>query len=671
MISPRLVLLAAAFLGALVLIFLHSWGIEETWIKPSLAPREEGAAGRTQWGGMIPEFKDPPRIFLDNDPYYFMRYAQSVARGETLRVRHTDLDNVPYGRDVHWNSGWVWWLVAGGAVTSLLTGETHAEAIETWGLYAAPALLLLVFALVAWWITRRWGAAYAAALIFLLACLPAVMWDYGYARPDHHGMHNTAALLLVLGFIMAGGGWVASSRRHAVSGSEASAARRAMLVAAAGAAAGLWIGATQQIFILAGAGAGLFAAMFLRSAEEKESLDPSLFRLWGNTAAITALALYLLEYAPSHFGMRLEVNHPLYAAALWAAGEILATIAAWRSGTAPGGAMRGRFFLALAVMTLPLLALVAGPDAWHAWRDGSMRRQHEFINEFEPFTNSLRNNGPLHLLARFGLLPLLLPLAFVFAVSGRVRASTRAGLLAALGASLVTIVMLFVQVRWAGLVSISLACLALASLRAASEWLVENKRRTWILGAGYAATVLPLLIFFSLGVSDNLKRRDAGVLDGTLAWTIASRDLAFNLKRLAQMGPVRVMSGPGQTPALHFFGDVRGTAALYWENTDGVREAAVFFADQGDEDAKRIARERGITHVVLQQDTTLAESSVRIALDSNDPELIKQSLAYRLCDPLGSIPPWLEPVPYYGSPMASGFQMRVLRVRPDKLNPAQ
>ncbi len=671
MIFPRLVLLAAAFLGALILIFLHSWGIEETWIKPSLAPREEGAAGRTQWGGMIPEFKDPPRIFLDNDPYYFMRYAQTVARGDALRVRHTDLDNVPYGREVHWNSGWVWWLVAGGAVTSLLTGETLTQAIETWGLYAAPALLLLVFALVAWWITRRWGAAYAAALIFLLACLPAVMWDYGYARPDHHGMHNTAALLLVLGFIMAGGGWVASSRRQAVSAPDAAAARRAMLVAAAGAAAGLWIGATQQIFVLAGAGAGLFVAMFLRSAEEKESLDPSLFRLWGNTAAVTALALYLFEYAPSHFGMRLEVNHPLYAAALWAAGEILATIAAWRSGTAPGGAMRGRFFLALGIMTLPLLALVAGPDAWHAWRDGAMRRQHDFINEFEPFTNSLRNNGPLHLLARFGLLPLLLPLAGILAASSRVRASTRAGLLAALGASLVTIVMLFVQVRWAGLVSIALACLALASLRAAGEWLGENKRRPWILGGAYAATVLPLLIFFGFGVSDNLKRREAGVLDGTLAWTIASRDLAFNLKRLAQMGPVRVMSGPGQTPALHFFGDVRGTAALYWENTDGVREAAVFFADQGDEEAKRLARERGITHVVLQQDTTLAESSVRIALDSDDPELIKQSLAYRLCDPLGSIPPWLEPVPYYGSPMAAGFQMRVLRVRPDKLSPAQ
>ena len=114
-------------------------------------------------------------------------------------------------------------------------------------------------------------------------------------------------------------------------------------------------------------------------------------------------------------------------------------------------------------------------------------------------------------------------------------------------------------------------------------------------------------------------------------------------------------------------GAVRGTAALYWENTQGVREAAEVFADQGDETARRIARERGITHVVLQQDLSLAESSVRIALGENDPELIEISLAFRLCGPLGQIPDWLEPVPFYGSPMAAGFQMRILRVRPDKL----
>lgn len=680
--------LAAAYAGALALVVLHGWGIEETWIKPSLAPRQDGAAGRGQWGGMIPEFKDPPRIFLDNDPYYFLRYAQRVARGEVLRVRETDLDNVPYGREVHWNSGWVWWLAGGGVVASVLGGGTVDGGVEAWGLYAAPGLFLLVLAGAGWWVARRRGAGAAAALVFLLACLPAVMWDYGYGRPDHHGMHNTAALVLLLGLVLSGGGWVGAGVEGPVEGGggkrakkgrerkalEAAreAARRAMVAAALGAAAGLWVGATQQIFVLAGAGAGLLGGMFLRGGPGREVLVPGLFRVWGGVAGGVALGLYLLEYAPWHFGMRLEVNHPLYAAALWGAGEVLAGVAAWRgTGRLPEGGARWRLVLAGVVLVLPPLALVAGPEGWHAWRDGAMRRQHDFINEFEPFLHSLRDSGPLVVLGRFGFLPLLVPLAAWLACSGRVAASMRAGLLVSAGAVLVTGAMMLVQVRWAGLLSISLACLAVAVLGAAGAWLEGRRGARWIPAAGYAVVVAPLVIFFAEGFSNNLKRIGSGVMDPVLAWTIASRDLAFNLKRLEQLGPVRVMSGPGQTPALHFYGGVHGTAALYWENTQGVREAAEFFADQGDAVARRIAAERGITHVVLQQDTSLAESSVRIALDSGDGELIRNSLAYRLCDPLGELPEWLEPVPYYGSPMAAGFQMRVYRVRGDKLNPGQ
>jgi hypothetical protein len=664
--------LTGALLVAVLLIVLHGWGIEETWIKPSLVPREEGAAGRAQWGGMIPEFRDPPRVYLDNDPYYWIRYAQTVARGETWRVRSTQLDNVPFGREVHWNSGWVWWLAGGGLLWSYAGGQSWHDGIESWALYAAPVLFVIVFSATGWWVARRRGAFAAVALVLTLAALPGVMWDFGYARPDHHGMHNTAALLLLLGFTLAGGGWIAGSKRHEVSQAEVAPARRAMIVAALGAAAGLWVGATQQIFVLAGAGAGLLLGLLWPARDATEALDPSLFRRWGTIGAATALALYALEYFPGHLGMRLEVNHPLYALALWGAGEMLAAVATWRAtGRLPQGASRVRLGAAVVLLLLPLVALAAGPESWHVWRDGFMRRQHEFINEFEPFVNSLQQGPVLALLARFGLLPLLLPVGLALVFSPRLSPSLRAGLLCALGAATVTGAMVLVQVRWVGLFGVCLSVLLVAVLAGASSWLSGTRAapwQQWLLSAFVAALVLPLFVFFAIGLSDNFKRRDAQILDPVLAWTIASRDLAFNLKRLQQLGPVRVMSGPGQTPALHFFGGVPGTAALYWENLDGVRDAAIFFADQGDAEARRIAAERGITHVVLQSDTTLAESSVRIALDSDDPELIKQSLAYRLADPAGDVPAWLEPVPYYGSPMAANFSMRVFRVRPDKLN---
>lgn len=671
--ARSILLLVAAFAGAGLLVFLHSWGIEETWIKPSMVPREEGAAGRAQWGGMIPEFRNPPRIFLDNDPYYWIRYAQRVARGEVLRVRETDLDNVPYGREVHWNSGFVWLLVASGLVASLFTGQPLVQAIETGSLYANPVFFLIVLGGTGWWIARRWGVSYAAALVFTLSALPAVMWDFGFARPDHHGMHNAAALVLLLGLMVAGGGWVAGSRRHNASPAALGAAQRAMTLSALGAATGLWVGATQQIFILAGAGAGLTAAIFwpTRKNETAESLAPELFRRWGRVGAVSSLALYVVEFFPDHLGMRLEVNHPLYAFALWGAGEILGAAAEWKtSGRPPRGGDLWKLIAAAVLVALPALALLAGPADWHVWHNPVMKRQHSFIDEFEPFTNALRASGWTTMLARFGLLPLAIPLGAMLVFSRRIVPSLRAGLLVGLGASVVTGAMLFVQVRWAGLLSISLACLFLAALRAGSLWLGESRIASWrktIFGAGYTAAVLPLIFFFAMGFRDGLARREAKVMDPVLAWTIANRDLAFNLKRLEQLGPVRVMSGPGQTPALHFFGGIRGTASLYWDNEKGVADAAFFFADQGDAEARRIARERGITHVVLQADTTLAESSVRIALDSDDPELIKQSLAYRLANPAGEVPKWLEPVPYYGSPMAANFQMRVFRVRTDKL----
>jgi len=515
----------------------------------------------------------------------------------------------------------------------------------------------------------------AADFVLTFTILPAIPWDYGDARPDHHGFHNAAALLLMLGGVLAGGGWVAQSLRGKISAEGWRRARWGVHVAAAGAALGLWVGATQQIFVLAGVGLGLVAGMVTGRPGERERLEPGLFRRWGTEAAGLSALFYLLEYAPNHFAMRLEVNHPLYICALWAGGEFLATVAErCTGGPWPRGWAAARLLLAGALLVLPPLALGLGPAEWHAWKDEAMRRQHDFINEFEPFTNSVRNAGLQTILARFGLLPVLIPVAGVLMLKGGGTGARRSAVAVAGAAATITGIMMVLQVRWAGLFSTSLAVLALAV--AAAVW--EQWRRPEEVGWGprwlpwaWLAALLPLGIFFGLGMRDNLVRVQARILDPVLAWTIASRDLAFNLKRVAKAAPVRVMSGPGQTPALHFFGGVHGTAALYWENTQGVREAAEFFADQGEEEAKRIARERGITHVVLQQDTTLAESSVRIALDSDDPELIKQSLAYRLCDPLGTTPAWLEPMPYYGSPMAANFQMRVFRVRPEKLSPAQ
>lgn len=661
------------------MIVLAGWSIETTWIRPSMEAPVEGAAGRTQWGGMIPEFRNPPRITLDNDPYYWVSYAREMAATGQFRIRHTDLDNVPFGREVHWNAGFMAWLVACGHVTSWFTGESLYDAIYTGSLYANPVLFILVLAGFGWCVYRRFGIGIAAGFIVLLPALPAVMWDFGYARADHHGMHNTAALGLLLFLLMGGMGWVRSAAASGEALDHAEnwmpipderTARQCFVVSGLCGAIGLWVGATMQVFILTACGLGILVAIGLTGKakpSDKFQFQPELLRWWGLAGFCGSILLYGLEYFPSHLGMRLEVNHPVYAFAWLGAAEVLTQLARWRlTGKFPRGKQGGLLLLALVVAILPGIALLFGPSEWHAWRNEFMRRQHDFINEFEPFSRSLQNLPFTNILARFGLLPLVVPCAVVMVCLPKIPVWIRALVLPGLFASILTGAMMAVQVRWSGLLSISLGVLALGV--AVLVWHLALGWR-WPIRATVAAGLVGVLLLpnfgaFGVGFVENLQRARSHQLDPYLAWMIASRDVAFNLKRIAAREDVRVMSGPGQTPALHFFGAIHGTGALYWENIDGVRDAAAFFSDPGDERALRIVRERGITHVVIEQSPSMAEQSCAIFYGDPSREQIEQSLAWRLANPLGTVPEWLEPIPYYGSPMAANFLMRIYKVRP-------
>ena len=322
-------------------------------------------------------------------------------------------------------------------------------------------------------------------------------------------------------------------------------------------------------------------------------------------------------------------------------------------------------FATLCVMLLVPAALLLGPREWHSLRDPYMRRLHDHIMNFQPFITGVDAGAWFKLLREFALLPLLLPVAGW--LLWRRRGANPAG--AALLVTLLPALMLggwtLYQSRWTNLFSPALAVLLLVLWREAAAGASRLARWCGRLLPWFA--LVPLIAMLVLGSMQSRRQAEAHELDPYLGWSIASRDVAFNLKRLAQLGPVRVMSGPGQTPSLHFFGGGQGMGSLYWENIPGVRAAADFFADLGDDDARRIARERGITHVVVQQDPILAAQMFWVKYGREAPEELPRTLAWRLASPLGRPPAWLEPVPYYGSPAASDYQMRIYRVRPAAL----
>ena len=317
----------AAVLGAALLLGLHGWSLERTWIEPSQIPATAGIAGRTQWGGLIPEFAAPPRIFLDNDCYYWIRYAQQMLRTGNLRVRHTDLDNVPEGRAVHWSSAFSWWLLLCGGAESLVTGRAWIDSIEPAALWANPALFLLLLAAGGLAVARTLGGPRTAALMLLLAALPGLQWAFGYGRPGHHGLHSLAALGGLLCVVLGGAGWVKTNPAAPGPLPDRAAAARWFTAGGIFGGFGLWIGATQQIVVFGTIGFAAVLATLLARPQADAAWDGTLWRRWGAAAALTSLFFYALEYFPGRPQMRLEVNHPLYAAAFWAGGEFLAQLA--------------------------------------------------------------------------------------------------------------------------------------------------------------------------------------------------------------------------------------------------------------------------------------------------------------------------------------------------------
>src|SRR5471032_3003397 len=56
------------------------------------------------------------------DAQTWVRHALALEEGKDIQLRHTDIDNAPDGREVHWNSAWAWTIAGAGWIHHLFTG---------------------------------------------------------------------------------------------------------------------------------------------------------------------------------------------------------------------------------------------------------------------------------------------------------------------------------------------------------------------------------------------------------------------------------------------------------------------------------------------------------------------------------------------------------------------
>ena len=280
-----------------------------------------------------------------------------------------------------------------------------------------PGLLILLLAGTGGLVCRRLGVAPAMVWVLNIASMVAISWAFHPLRPDHHGLQ--------LGFVVSGC-FVLCWAEQAGSGEEATREEGARAIwfrplvsrTAARPAGSSWrpafsaawdCGSGPRCNCGVGIG-GHWRGAVVWMLPRKESVtaeweyEPGLWRVWGWAGALTALLLYLVEYAPRFPGMRLEVNHPLHALSWVCIGEFLAR---WSAARREGRGISLRWAGPLGAGALLLPALLAwGPNDWHAMRDPLMQRLHQYIDEFRPYATAYPGAFWWNVVKDFGLMPL-------------------------------------------------------------------------------------------------------------------------------------------------------------------------------------------------------------------------------------------------------------------------
>lgn len=585
--------------------------------------------------------------------HWIMQTQTMLARGE-WRMRQVDYDNAPAGREVHWAAPLHGWLAALAWIDHRVTGRPIGQSVERAVVYSGPVMLAVALAGLVPLLWRRfsvWAAVLAA--LGVVAVYPFYL-DFVAGYADHHGLANGCGLLSVLLLAAAGG-----------TGGERE-ARRWFLASALAGGAGLWISAATQAPVLLGIGLGLLAAAWLDRGPAGRPVwieHPGLLRTWGWAGGGASLAAWLLEYFPQHVGLRLEVNHPLYAAAWIGAGETLRVIVllrreGWKRVTAADRA-RGAAGAGLA-LALPLVIYFTAEKTFLV-RDPFLWRLHaEYIAEFQGLSRILGRGLSLSTLSLW--LPALLLAPVVWRVVRAGSPSSRPALALALVPALLACGMAWFQIRWLGL-AFALTIPALAVFFREEEAGRPGARPSLSVWLAVAGLLLAPGLATAVG-------RTAGAGESTTEdiRNLAMRDLAHWLRLRGGSERIVVAASPSVTTQLIYYGNVTGVGTLYWENLTGLRQVAEFFASPNPAEAKAAAARLGLTHIVLVSWGAFEPTLVRLqrGLAESDP-LPADTLAAQL--PRSPVPPpWLRAVPFKlpRHPALAEAQVLIWEVVPDQ-----
>jgi hypothetical protein len=587
------------------------------------------------------------RFLLDDtDSHYWLVNVRRMLLEGRWRIRETDSDNAPFGREMHWSSIPAWWLIG----IYLLISAIHPGSLTTnlsWAAYFAGPILECAFLM---WVTltteRRFGSRAAFTILCGLAAYRNLTMAFRPAVTDHHGWHIITAVGTLLGMLCASFSFLPGRARNGLQPARdrlkpvllnRRIVRGWLMVSGFFAGSGLALGAPGAVLVLGtmGTAAGLMLLIARIWPGDRSAVPyPEGWTWWSGSAAITSLLFYLVEYIPGHLSMQLATNHPCYAITCLSAGLILRNLAGghWRTrGIWPVTWLAG----VLGISLVPAL-IIFGPDSWFILKEGYVARMHHEISEFQSY---LSRPGMLTLpesVVRWGVTFLAAAMTLRLFIQRSLDRFEQSLLLAALLMTGLLTATALIQARWTNQASVSGAILLLAGFT-----ILERKKafltRTLVLISVVA------LFAFNIGerivLYQNLIQNKAA--PSNLIQPLADREIANALCQFSSNDKPIVVCGLGQTPLLNLYGGIRGVGSFYWENASGMRDWADFLGATSFEVAEGLAKHRRIDWVLLPDRDDSAKMAVRIR--NANPGGADSTVADRLRLHPADLPSWIRP----------------------------
>lgn len=590
---------------------------------------------------------------------------QMFAQGE-WRVRHVDYENPPAGHDVLSASPYRWWLGLIAWCDHKLSGRSLGLAVERAALWADPLLHLLLLLSAATFAARQFGAFPGALVAVGIAGLYPLAGRFLPGGPDDRGLISAVILWSVLP-LLAGVTRQrdTDSRRNSNEDSTDPASalrrvRRLFLIAGIMGGVGLWIGAQQQALVLTGITLGALAAAWMGSRGAKDDsggASPVLpWRMWAVAGAVTSIAAYFVEFFPSHLGLHLEVNHPLYGLAWVGAGELLVRTEFWFRQGRRFWNVHQATALSLAIIAVAALPVAMVLVGTHTFLDPNL------ADSRLTFLPGGVIAGNLSVwIARDGFtaavaatcLPLLLFVPVL--VSLMRRPAHRTAIVIALGPMSVVFALACSQLGWWCLLDAMLLALV-ATTTASSTASIGSAGSRW-LWPGLAGLVLVP------GMIQLLPRTDAGdeiAFTASEVESLIKRSLAHWIADHAGPEGATILAPPSQTTRLCFHGGLDGVGTMNRENSDGLLATVRIVTATTGPEAQTLLTDHGVTHLVLPSWDTELDAFARKVVTNPEDAFISALRHWAL-------PSWLRPLPYK-LPAVPGWENRsvvVFRVTDD------